>query len=103
MKIDLRPLYCGGTTDLILQKREQWTHGANAFCIAPGIILTYARNARTIKELSRAGYLTVSAHEVLRPSFEPNLERKTAILLEGDELCRARGGPRCLTHPLVRE
>lgn len=103
LKIDLKPIYCGGKKSLISQKREQWTHGANSVCIAPGVILTYARNTKTILELSKAGYLTVSATEVLRPSFQPNLNQKTAILLEGDELCRARGGPRCMTHPLVRE
>lgn len=103
LKMDLRPVYCGGKGNLITQQREQWTHGANAFCIAPGVVLIYERNVQTIRELSETGYLTVSASEVLKSSFAPNLNRKTAILLEGDELCRARGGARCLTHPLVRE
>ncbi len=103
ININLKPIYCGGKTSFISQKREQWTHGANAVCIAPGIIITYARNTNTIKELSKNGYLTISASEVIRPYFEADFNRKTAILLEGDELCRARGGPRCMTHPLVRE
>lgn len=101
--IDLNPIYCGGKKNLINQKREQWTHGANAFCIAPGVLLTYSRNIHTCNELDKAGYLCVNAQEVLSPSFAPNLTRKTAILLPGEELCRARGGPRCLTHPLYRE
>ncbi len=100
---DLKPIYCGGRSSLIDQKREQWTQGSNSVCIAPGIILTYSRNAKTIQELSENGYLCISADEVLRSSFKVNFNQKMVILLEGDELCRARGGPRCLTHPLVRE
>ena len=101
--IPLKAIYCGGKNNLISQKREQWTQGANAFCIAPGIILTYSRNINTIKELSKEGYLCISATEVLSPTFEPNFDQKTAILLKGEELCRARGGPRCLTHPIYRD
>lgn len=101
--INLYPIYCGGKESLINQKREQWTQGANAFCIAPGIIMTYGRNIHTARELSKAGYLVVNASEVLTPTFEVEFDRKLAILIQGDELCRARGGPRCLTHPLYRE
>lgn len=103
LDIFLKPIYCGGKDSLIDQKREQWTQGANSLCIAPGIILIYARNVKTIKELTAAGYLCINAVEILSPTFEPNLKQKTAILLKGEELCRARGGPRCLTHPILRE
>lgn len=101
--INLKPIYCGGKHSLIVQKREQWTQGSNAFCIAPGVILTYSRNVETIKELQSAGYMCVNAQEVVGASFEARLDRKTVILLNGEELCRARGGPRCLTHPLLRD
>ena len=33
------------------QQREQWTDGANAFALAPGIILLYERNVRTADKL----------------------------------------------------
>ncbi len=101
--INLSPIYCGGKENLIVQQREQWTQGSNSVCIAPGVILMYARNVKTIEELAKAGYMCVSAEEVIKPHFSADLSRKTVILLKGDELCRARGGPRCLTHPLLRE
>lgn len=101
--INLKPIYCGGKENLIDQQREQWTQGSNSVCIAPGIVLTYSRNIKTIDELAKAGYMCVSAEEVIRPHFKADLNRKTVILLRGEELCRARGGPRCLTHPLVRD
>src|SRR4029077_20238363 len=34
------PIYCGGRS-AVDQQREQWTDGANAFTLAPGIILLY--------------------------------------------------------------
>lgn len=101
--INLTPVYCGGKESLIDQQREQWTQGSNSVCIAPGIIMTYSRNVKTVEELSKAGYMCVSAEEVIKPHFNADLSRKTVILLKGEELCRARGGPRCLTHPLIRE
>ncbi|MCK5883529.1 MAG: hypothetical protein KAG61_07555 [Bacteriovoracaceae bacterium] len=101
--IEMNPIYCGGKESLIDQQREQWTQGSNSVCIAPGIILTYSRNVKTIEELAKAGYMCVSAEEVIKPHFNADLNRKTVILLKGEELCRARGGPRCLTHPLFRE
>ena len=53
--IDLRPIFCGGR-DPILQQREQWTDGANAFALAPGVIVLYSRNLATADELAAAGY-----------------------------------------------
>src|SRR5687768_3374961 len=43
---DLEPIYCGGKHS-VDQQREQWTDGANAFALAPGIILGYERNVRS--------------------------------------------------------
>ena len=41
--IMLNPIKCGG--DIALnQDREQWTDGANAFAIKPGVIIGYGRN-----------------------------------------------------------
>ena len=101
--IDLKPIFCGGK-DPIMQQREQWTDGANAFCLAPGVITSYGRNIATADSLDKAGYQVVTAKQVLA---DPNLDlvdgSKYLVQIEAGELSRARGGPRCMTMPLSRE
>lgn len=104
-KIDVKPIFCGGAK-AIDQQREQWTDGANAFALAPGIILLYERNIRTAEELAQNGYHIVYEDDLLlgRTELETwNENKKYAIQLQGHELSRARGGPRCMTMPLCRE
>jgi arginine deiminase len=101
--LDLAPVRCGGD-DPIAQRREQWTDGANAFALAPGIILLYDRNVATADELSRAGYRVLDEADLLLGREELNLQSgKVVIRLAAHELSRARGGPRCMAMPLVRE
>ena len=101
--IDLKPIFCGGM-DPILQQREQWTDGANAFCLAPGVITSYRRNIATGEALDQAGYCVVSAKQVLTDMSLNLLDgKKYLIQIEAGELSRARGGPRCMTMPLSRE
>jgi len=102
--VDLEPIPCGGA-DPIDEQREQWTDGANAFAVAPGIIVCYDRNERTAEELARHGYEIVKDEDLLlgRREADPKGGRKYAIQLATTELARARGGPRCMTMPLVRE
>ena len=101
---DLEPVYCGGK-HAVDQQREQWTDGANAFALAPGIILGYERNVRTAEELSRHGYHIVYEDDLLlgRTELETWTKKKYAVQIAGNELSRARGGPRCMTMPLQRE
>jgi arginine deiminase len=100
--IDLKPIRCGGG-DYISQVREQWTDGANAFCLAPGVIVMYNRNLLTAEELSAAGFRVLAAEQLLAdPTIDLLDGRKYVILLESSELSRARGGPRCMTMPLAR-
>lgn len=99
----LTPIFCGGN-DPITQQREQWNDGANALALAPGKIILYQRNERTVEELSRRGYEVVSADEFIgRASTLMEQQRKLLITLDESELSRGRGGPRCLTMPIKRE
>src|SRR6266511_4945849 len=93
--LDLRPVRCGGS-DPISERREQWTDGANAFALAPGVVLIYDRNEKTASELGRAGYSVVDEADLLlgREELELWKPKKYVILLAAHELSRARGGPR---------
>jgi arginine deiminase len=94
---------CGGS-DLLSQQREQWTDGANLFAVAPGVVLGYERNSRSFEELAKLGYRVVTTEGFLSYHAESDFEpgEKIAVKLDGNELSRGRGGPRCLTMPLAR-
>lgn len=79
-EIDL--ISCGGE-DMIAAEREQWNDGSNTLAIAPGKIVVYDRNEATNHLLQEHG-----------------LE---VIPIPSSELSRGRGGPRCMSMPLVRE
>jgi len=79
-KITLIP--CGGDNE-VASDREQWGDGANALCISPGVVVVYERNQIT-NQLLRA-------------------EGITTLMIPSSELSRGRGGPRCMSMPLVRD
>ncbi len=75
-------IYCGGD-DMIAAAREQWNDGSNTLCIKPGTIICYERNEITNNLLEKNGL--------------------NVIRIPSAELSRGRGGPRCMSMPLVRE
>lgn len=101
--IDPEPVICGGKADDWDQEREQWHSGANFLAIAPGKVLSYARNIHTLEELSKNGFEIATANDVIRNQFDIHSARKCVITIEGSELPRGGGGPRCMTMPLRRE
>lgn len=101
LRLDVVP--CGGATDPIEQQREQWTDGANAFAIAPGVIVSYQRNRRTLEELDRRGWRVIRDVDVAAGREDVLGRGRTVVTLGGNELSRARGGPRCMTAPLLRD
>jgi len=101
--MDLEVVACGGAAEAIDQQREQWTDGANAFALAPGLILLYRRNHRTMDELARRGWRILAGEEVADGMHDLRSGGPAVISLWSNELSRARGGPRCMTMPLERD
>jgi arginine deiminase len=101
-----------GAGDPIHERREQWTDGSNYVAISPGVVLGYARNRHTSQAMEEAGFRVVSADAFLADldqdfggdfSALVESERRYAVQIIGSELSRGRGGPRCLTLPLLRD
>jgi len=94
---------CGGD-DPVMQKREQWTDGANLFALRPGLVVGYDRNRHTFDAMRDHGFHVVDAEHFLDFYGDAGVPdgARIAVKLEGDELSRGRGGPRCMTMPLSR-
>lgn len=96
---------CGGD-ERTAQFREQWTDGANVFALAPGVIVGYERNTRTFEALAKHGYKVMNQFDFVEEysdsAFDPEKAGKIAVSFQGHELCRGRGGARCMTLPILR-
>ena len=100
--IDIESIVCGGNADEWDQEREQWHSGANFLSIAPGKIMSYARNVHTLEELDKNGFEITSAWDVINDKYDVAAAKKCVITIDGSELPRGGGGARCMTMPLSR-
>ena len=100
--MDLEPLPCGGS-DPLFQEREQWWSGANSFAFAPGKIIMYSCNAKTLDVLSDAGFAVREARDFIEGREKVEDFGRLAVRFDGIELARGGGGARCMTMPVERE
>ena len=98
----MEPIFAGGDTRAH-QEREQWSSACNFLAVRPGTVISYRRNDVTHAEFEKAGFRVVSSHDFLAGDVQLGDGQRTVLMVEGAELVRGGGGPRCMTLPLSRE
>jgi arginine deiminase len=69
--------------DPVTAEREQWDDGNNTLALSPRVAVAYERNSETNARLEAAGIEVVA--------------------IAGSELGSGRGGPRCMSCPVLRD
>jgi arginine deiminase len=69
--------------DPVTAEREQWDDGNNTLAVGPRLAVAYERNIETNARLEAAGI--------------------EVIQIQGSELGSGRGGPRCMSCPVLRD
>lgn len=100
--VRMDPILCGGDTPLH-QQREQWNSGANLFAFAPGKVLGYEMHEHTVRACENAGFRISHAKDVLKNPALLEGSKPLLVTVDGTELARGGGGPRCMTCPVMRD
>jgi arginine deiminase len=94
-----QPILAGGTAP---GRNGSVGLGLQFLAVRPGTVVSYRRNEATLCELQAAGFRLVPAVNFLAFDDWSDAKHRTAITVEGTELARGGGGPRCMSLPLRR-
>lgn len=98
--VEVDRIPCGGI-DPVVREREQWFSGCNSVALAPDQVVVFGNNRATLDALAAAGF------EIREDERKTRISNRSggaiAWAIDGLELARGGGGPRCMTLPIDRE